>query len=425
MMPTIFPATHYQRDWVLACRDERSHFTTPLAWELRGDLDEDVLRATLATLAARHDSLRTSFRRTGADVCQLVWPDVHIALSTEDISEDAVSARILAEAERPRVVSVAPLWHGLLLRLSRHRHVLALFVHHLVFDGWSHGVLHDELIRTHRALAAGRQPRLPQLSVRPGDFARWQREHRDREREEWWRAELRALPEILPPPPVRGRFVSVALPPVTTPAGPGASTRLLAAVCAARGRDDLVVGVTRSGRERPRLHRVLGPLLDHVPVRLRGNAEIAYRESIAHQLPLGRIRELVPDESVAGRLFDTRFNYLPQSAPQPGDAGPVVVTPWSLPPTAIAPRHTEDHPEVLPLSYVLRHHQDGRLTGEICGPDSMFSAEDLAGFAEDFARAATSDRAPARADRFPSAPRGNVTQVGHGCVPEQNLSVPT
>lgn len=396
MAPTIFPATHYQRDWVLACRDERSYFTTPLAWELRGDLDEAVLRDTLAALTARHESLRTSFRRTADDVAQLVWPDVHIALSSVDVREGEVSALMRAEAERPRVVSVAPLWHGLLFRLSRHRHVLALFVHHLVFDGWSHGVLHDELIRVYRALAAGRQPRLPHLTVRPGDFATWQRELREPMLEKWWRQELRALPDILPAPPVRGRFVSVPLPPVTTPAGPGASVRLLAAVRAARGQDDLVVGVTRSGRERPCLHRVLGPLLDHVPVRMRGDGidavEYAYRDAVAHQVPLGRIRELVPTEG--GRLFDTRFNYLPQSAPRPGDAGPLTITPWPLEPTSIAPPHTEDHPEVLPLSYVLRHHQDGRLTGEICGPDSMFGTAELAGFADEFACAVTRRAAP-------------------------------
>lgn len=415
--PAVLPATYYQRDWVLACQDERSHFTTPLAWDLVGELDVDVLRAALRTLTHRHDALRTSFRVRGADVRQVVWPDVEIDLRCVDLAAEggpgveggAVEARVVAEAERPRAVSVAPLWHGLVLRLGRHRHVLALFVHHLVFDGWSHGVLHDELVRCYRSLVAGRAPRLPRLALRPGDFAAWERERRDPELERWWRAELDALPPLLPVPPVGGRFVSAALPPVPPDAvreltgqAVGPSSALLAMVAAARGRltgdGDVVVGVTRSRRERPGLQRVLGPLLDHVPVRvdlsggptfreLLARVHRSYRAAVAHQLPLGRLREVAPVDLAArgGRLHDTRFNYLPHAAARPGAAGPLVITPRTVPPTSIAPRHTEDHPEVLPLSYVLRHGADGTLAGEICGPDTMFDRARLTALATEFA----------------------------------------
>lgn len=381
------PATYYQRDWVLACRGGRSHFTTPLAWNLDGELNTDVLRTVLHTLTARHESLRTAFQVDGTDVRQVVSPSIEPELSIVDVaSEGEVEARTVLEAERPRCVSVAPLWHGLLFRLGRHRHVLALFVHHLVFDGWSHGVLHDELVRCYRALVAGRAPRLPRLTVTLGDFARWERARRDPEGERWWRAELAALPPILPAPPLGGRFVSVPVPPVPADVAPESSSALLAAVCAARGGDDLVVGVTRSGRDRPRLQRVLGPVLDHVPVRvnptgtgLLESVHRSYRAAVAHQLPLGRIRSVV-DQDLAprgGRLYDTRFNYLPRAAARSGDAGPLSITPRAIPATSVSPRHTEDHPEVLPLSYVLRQDPDGRLGGEICGPDTMFSRDEL------------------------------------------------
>jgi hypothetical protein len=387
------PATYYQRDWVLACRDGRSHFTTPLAWNLDGELDTDVLRAVLRFLTDRHESLRTAFHVDGGDVWQVVAPSIEPDVSIVDVaSEGEVDARIALETERPRLVSVAPLWHGLLYRLGRHRHVLALFVHHLVFDGWSHGVLHDELVRCYRALVAGRTPRLPRLRVTPGDFARWERQRRDPALERWWRAELAALPPTLPSPPLGGRFVSVPVPSVPADVAPESSSALLAAVCAARGGDDLVVGVTRSGRERPQLQRVLGPVLDHVPVRVNPTAggllahvHESYRAAVTHQLPLGRIRDVLDEDLTArgGRLYDTRFNYLPRAAARSGDAGPLSITPRSVPATSVSPRHTEEHPEVLPLSYVLRQDPDGRLAGEICGPDTMFSRDQLHSLAAD------------------------------------------
>jgi hypothetical protein len=400
------PATYYQRDWVLACRDGRSHFTTPLAWNLDGELDTDILRKVLRTLTDRHESLRTAFQVDGSDVRQVVVPSLEPDLSIVDVaSEGEVEARIVLETERPRHVSVAPLWHGLLCRLGRHRHVLALFVHHLVFDGWSHGVLHDELVRCYRALAAGRQPRLPRLSATPGDFARWERSRQDPDLERWWRAELATLPPILPGPPVGGRFVSVPVPPVPAEVAPASSSALLAAVCAARGGDDLVVGVTRSRRERPRLQRVLGPVLDHVPVRVnpQGDGLVervhrSYRAAVAHQLPLGRIRSVLDQDlgPRGGRLYDTRFNYLPRAAARSGDAGPLSITPRSIPATSISPKHTEDHPEVLPLSYVLRQDPDGRLAGEICGPDIMFSRDELHSFAADLVDVLHGSRVGAR-----------------------------
>ena len=93
----------------------------------------------------------------------------------------------VAEAERPRALHTAPLWHLLLVRLGPEHHVLAAFIHHLVFDGWSHGVLHDELVRCYRAAAAGRAARLPDLPLQIGDFAHWERSRRHPDSERWWR----------------------------------------------------------------------------------------------------------------------------------------------------------------------------------------------------------------------------------------------
>ena len=34
--PRRYQASYYQRDWVLACRDATSFYSTPLAWDLSG-----------------------------------------------------------------------------------------------------------------------------------------------------------------------------------------------------------------------------------------------------------------------------------------------------------------------------------------------------------------------------------------------------
>jgi hypothetical protein len=51
---------------------------------------------------------------------------------------------------------------------------------------------------------------------------------------------------------------------------------------------------------------------------------------------------------------------------------------------------------VLPLSYVLRQDPDGRLAGEICGPDIMFSRDELHSFAADLVDVLHGSRVGAR-----------------------------
>ena len=402
-----FPASYYQRDWVRACRDATSHYSTPVAWDLHGPLDQAALTRALDELVRRHDALRTAFEPRRGDVEQVVWPGIDVPLRPVDLSGAAdpdaeVDPLVVRESERPRALDTPPLWHALLLRLGPARHVLAMFIHHLVFDGWSHGVLHDELVRCLRATASGRLPRLPRLPRRAGDFARWERSLRDADRERWWRENLRSLPPLAAVPPVGGRFISCALPAVPPRSaealhelagrhGVGFNAAVLAAVVAARRHvvgDDVVVGVTRAGRDAPDSRRVVGPLLDHVPVRVDTSGAItvgtllrrvhrAYQDATTRRLPLGLIRQVVDEDLSArgGRLFDTRYNYLPGAssgaveAPTPG--GPVRIAPREIDPVRLAPPHTEDHPEVLPLSYILRRQPDGQVTGEVCGHDAV------------------------------------------------------
>ena len=62
-----------------------------------------------------------------------------------------------------------------LWRTGPERHVLAIAVHHIAFDGWSIGVLGRELAALYPACLAGAASPLPPLPVQYADFAVWQR----------------------------------------------------------------------------------------------------------------------------------------------------------------------------------------------------------------------------------------------------------
>jgi hypothetical protein len=163
--------------------------------------------------------------------------------------------------------------------------------------------------------------------------------------------------------------------------------------------DDVVIGVTRARREEPESRRVIGPLLDHLPVRVDTSGGItvgelfervhqSYRAARRRTLPLGLIRQVVRSDLAAtgGRLFDTRYNYMPSAstgdAVLPGPDGALRIVPRAIDPARQRPRHTEDHPEVLPLSVNLRHQHDGRLTGDVCGHDGVYPGPALTALGE-------------------------------------------
>src|SRR6185295_948059 len=101
----------------------------------------------------------------------------------------------------PFNLTAAPLWRGLLLRLSDEEHVLLLTMHHIISDGWSMGVLVKEVVALYAAFSAERASPLEDLSVQYADYAMWQRERLSGavldEQLQYWRTQLVGAPPVL------------------------------------------------------------------------------------------------------------------------------------------------------------------------------------------------------------------------------------
>ena len=292
-------------------------YVVPAAARIRGPLDVAVLRAALAGVVARHESLRTTFEVRDGRPVQVVRPRPAVEVPETDLrlpgtgDPDAELAdAVLAALAGPFDLATGPLLRVRLLRLGPGDAVLAVAMHHLVSDGWSVGVLLSELSTRYAALAAGREPDLPDLPVQYGDFAGWQhaavRGPQLTADLAHWRAHLAGAPPVLelptdrPRPPVqgfRGGSVPFELPEPLMRALSGIARRrgatpymgLLAVLQVLlhrwAGTDDVVVGVPAANRGRAEVEPLIGFFVNILPVRTDVGGDPAFGEL------LDRVRE--------------------------------------------------------------------------------------------------------------------------------------
>ncbi|CAG7658024.1 non-ribosomal peptide synthetase [Actinacidiphila bryophytorum] len=172
-----------QRMWFLDQLNPGSAaYNIPAAVRLRGPLDVELWRRSLAEIVRRHESLRTTFDESDGEPVQVVHDSGELELTVEECphlrgpdSEPVLQELARQEFARPFDLRTGPLMRMKFLRLAAEDHVLLVTMHHIVADLWSTSVLFGELVALYRGLLTGTKADLPQLPVQYADYAAWQR----------------------------------------------------------------------------------------------------------------------------------------------------------------------------------------------------------------------------------------------------------
>ncbi|MGV9775615.1 amino acid adenylation domain-containing protein [Streptosporangium sp. NPDC003464] len=299
--PTLAPPQ--RRLWFLdQLAPEAAPYNIALAERLRGPLEVAALRTALRTVAERHDVLRWRIRQRAGVPYAVCEPPSDVDLTVVDLSgygqaqrEAQLRTRLAAGASAPFDLAGGSPWRAWLYVLAPDEHVLALTLHHAVFDGWSRDTLYTDLSAAYTAAVTGRAVDLPPLRASYADYAVWRAERDSRTGEAdlaWWAGHLSGAPTVLdlprdrPRPAVqtyRGAEARVALPP-----GTDAAVRALAADLGATpagvllaglgrllhrltGAADHVVGAVVADRRVAAFDDLVGFFIDMVPLRLRSD----------------------------------------------------------------------------------------------------------------------------------------------------------
>ncbi|WLH83117.1 non-ribosomal peptide synthetase [Pseudomonas sp. FP2338] len=172
------------RLWITWQLDPHSSaYTIPGALRLRGELDEDAVRASFQQLIQRHEALRTRFYERDGQAFQRVEANTGFELQVIDLS-DLPSAEREARAQQIREdeartqfdLEKGPLLWVTLVRLDDEDHQLLVTLHHIIADGWSLNILIDEFSHLYAAAIQGQSLELPPLALQYADYGSWQRQ---------------------------------------------------------------------------------------------------------------------------------------------------------------------------------------------------------------------------------------------------------
>ena len=342
-----------QRLWFLdQIETGHSFYNVPIALRLTGILDNTALEAALVEIVRRHEALRTCFPVINGEPRQQILTTQPLEFPLDDLSSLPASQREVAmqelirdEASAPFTLESGPLFRARLLRLAAEEHVLSLNTHHIVSDGWSIGVLINELTILYTAYVQEQPSPLAELPIQYADYAIWQRQRLQgevlQEQLQYWREQLQEAPALElptdhPRPAVqsfRGRRHSVVLDHGVSEQLKELSRRegvtlfmtLLAAwqVLLSRysGQEEIVVGSPIAGRTRGETEGLIGFFVNTLVLRgdlsgdpsfvelLQRVKEVCLGAYEHQELPFEKlVEELQPERSLSHNpLFQVMF----------------------------------------------------------------------------------------------------------------------
>ena len=331
-----------------------------IGFHIRGQLQIEVLKKSLAEIMSRHEVLRTSFPEMDGKPVQVIHPELSLNMQSQNLKilgkaerDEKIQHIARKEAREPFNLEHGPLWRAKLVRLPDDAHIFLVTMHHIITDGWSFDLFYHELEKLYGAFSSAIPSPLKDLPVQYADYACWQRQWMQNQALEtqiaYWEHQLAGsslvleLPTDRPRPPVQSyggakrymKFSNDLFQGIKALSQNEGCTVFMVLMAAFQlllyrytQKEDIIIGVPVADRNLPELQKLIGLFLNMVVMRtdLSGNPDFrsllarvrnVSLEAFAHQdLPFEKLVEVLqPDRDLSRNpLFQIMFQYSPQGS---------------------------------------------------------------------------------------------------------------
>lgn len=166
----VAPATEPQIEIWTSCliggADASCAYNDAASLLLTGPFDKDAMFKALQALSDRHEALRTVFSADGQSFLVYNNPPLHIDYHDLSLQSETQNDLFIENYTRQNAITAldlvnGPLFKPTILKLSSQEHYITFIAHHIICDGWSIGVMMQELSKLYSAFAEGEWPNLP------------------------------------------------------------------------------------------------------------------------------------------------------------------------------------------------------------------------------------------------------------------------
>ena len=275
---------------------------------IKGSLHIGALREALNEISRRHEILRTRFQVAEKNPVQVIENNVTVELPLLDFREHEKETRDLlvyehasAEFHTPFDLSRGPLLRTKLIHFDDNEYRFILTKHHIISDGWSVGILIDELSQLYNAFSTNKPSPLPPLSIQYSDYTLWQREYFKsvvlKEDLPYWKKQLDGLSHLRlpvdhPRPSIQsfeGKHLRFVIPEKLAgdlrDLGKKEDATLFILLLAAfkvllfryTGQNDIAIGIPIANRNRVEIEKLIGFFVNNLVIRAKFSGNDSFR----------------------------------------------------------------------------------------------------------------------------------------------------
>ncbi|MHA7060179.1 amino acid adenylation domain-containing protein [Aquimarina sp. M1] len=180
-----FPISDAQQRLLMLSQLEESSvaYNMPSYITLQGDYhDVESFKKAIYAVIDRHEILRTVFRENDNGEfrqCILSEKDARFRIEVIDFREkenkyDLVKSYINSDSHKRFDLEQGPLIRSCLIQVSDDEFIFYYNLHHIISDGWSQGVLAEDVLTYYEAYKNNEKPNLLDLKIQYKDYTIWQ-----------------------------------------------------------------------------------------------------------------------------------------------------------------------------------------------------------------------------------------------------------